>query len=342
MTRRPICTSSSPLSIDIGSTFASTVSPMESLPSAATPSVTEQPRRLRKAEAILQRRTSRMVLILEMTPTDSASQHAVLRSAENFGIQHVWMIDLNGKRTSVDQLHTYRTLKISRTACKWLSLQVFCSVQECLDELKKRNLELWAAEFHPQSRDAVLNLCRDDEWRKGADPAMAATASSRPCAEGGTGRVPKLQLLRPSMLPEQFALVIGNEELPLSEVLLKAASKHIYLPLQGQTGFYPSLSIASALLLQHLFLLADQDMETLRCAGAPDADVSRRRMVGNMSLEERQALRTQWYAALIKHDKHREEYARWMVTGQPVEPAEDLRTQEELRNQVDVCVCVDV
>ena len=57
------------------------------------------PRRVRKAEAILQRRTSRLVLILELSadPDQEANHHAVLRSAENFGIQHVWLIQPPGQ-----------------------------------------------------------------------------------------------------------------------------------------------------------------------------------------------------------------------------------------------------
>jgi len=52
----------------------------------------EAPARLRRAEAILQHRTGRFALVLERV-SDSFNQSAVLRSAEAFGIQHIFIVE---------------------------------------------------------------------------------------------------------------------------------------------------------------------------------------------------------------------------------------------------------
>jgi hypothetical protein len=49
------------------------------------------PRRLRKAETVLQRRTARLLLVIERA-TDAHNQLAVLRTAEALGVQHVHII----------------------------------------------------------------------------------------------------------------------------------------------------------------------------------------------------------------------------------------------------------
>jgi hypothetical protein len=52
----------------------------------------EAPRRLRKAETILQRRTGELLLVLEAS-YDLRNQAAVLRTADCLGIQNVWIVE---------------------------------------------------------------------------------------------------------------------------------------------------------------------------------------------------------------------------------------------------------
>ena len=52
----------------------------------------EAPRRLRKAETVLRRRTSRMIVVLESS-YDQHNQAAVLRTCDCLGIQHIWIVD---------------------------------------------------------------------------------------------------------------------------------------------------------------------------------------------------------------------------------------------------------
>ena len=56
---------------------------------AAAPDDDECPERLRRMEAVLQRRTSRFLIVLERV-LDGHNQQAVIRTAEAMGIQHVW------------------------------------------------------------------------------------------------------------------------------------------------------------------------------------------------------------------------------------------------------------
>ncbi|CAM9367968.1 unnamed protein product, partial [Heterosigma akashiwo] len=54
-------------------------------------------RLLKKAEAVLARRTARFIMVLERC-TDSHNYTAVIRTAECLGVQHVWVIDPPVKR----------------------------------------------------------------------------------------------------------------------------------------------------------------------------------------------------------------------------------------------------
>jgi hypothetical protein len=60
--------------------------------SAGAETADEAPARLRRAEAILRARTGRFALVLERV-SDSFNQSAVLRSAEAFGVQHIFVVE---------------------------------------------------------------------------------------------------------------------------------------------------------------------------------------------------------------------------------------------------------
>lgn len=62
------------------------------LPAPSAPAEGEgAPRRLMRAEAVLAARTGRFIVVLERS-SDEHNQYAILRTAEAFGIQHVWFI----------------------------------------------------------------------------------------------------------------------------------------------------------------------------------------------------------------------------------------------------------
>ncbi|MEM9381723.1 MAG: RNA methyltransferase [Planctomycetota bacterium] len=97
------------------------------------------PARLRRAEAILARRTSRLVLILER-PWNDDNVQAVLRTAESFGIQHVWTIK-----------HPHTRKRAHRSVTKgshlWITRRFFREIDECVAAARDEGLELWATDL---------------------------------------------------------------------------------------------------------------------------------------------------------------------------------------------------
>jgi tRNA G18 (ribose-2'-O)-methylase SpoU len=70
----------------------------------------EAPRRLRKAETVLRRRTSRMIVVLESS-YDQHNQAAVLRSCDCLGIQHIWIVDPIEEKGSHEKAQRKRSSK---------------------------------------------------------------------------------------------------------------------------------------------------------------------------------------------------------------------------------------
>uniref|UniRef100_K3X656 tRNA/rRNA methyltransferase SpoU type domain-containing protein n=1 Tax=Globisporangium ultimum (strain ATCC 200006 / CBS 805.95 / DAOM BR144) TaxID=431595 RepID=K3X656_GLOUD len=103
------------------------------------------PRRVKKAETVLSRRTSRIVLVLEAS-CDMFNQMAVLRTAECMGIQHVWIVEPAFYKKHKAERH------ISREATDWLTIRRFKTTQACIEELLSNGYEIWATDL---SQDAV-------------------------------------------------------------------------------------------------------------------------------------------------------------------------------------------
>ncbi|KAG7379684.1 hypothetical protein PHYPSEUDO_008284 [Phytophthora pseudosyringae] len=183
--------------------------------------VEEAPERLRRAETVLRRRTSRIVLVLEQC-MDSHNHQAVLRTAEALGIQHVWLIAANAqqlkthadKKSSKPKNKKSGAKKITKNCAVWLTLREFASIAACLEALEQNQMTIWATDLSPQ-----------------AEP-LAASA-------------------KPSELPARLAVVIGRETDGVSPEMLRAAHRRVYLPLFGFSESL-NLSVATALVLQRL------------------------------------------------------------------------------------------
>lgn len=97
------------------------------------------PFRLRRAEAVLRRRTSRLVLVMER-PWNDDNVQAVMRTAESFGIQHVWMVK-----------HPHMRARAHRSVTKgshlWLSRRVFKTIEDLVAAIKDEGLALWATDL---------------------------------------------------------------------------------------------------------------------------------------------------------------------------------------------------
>ncbi|OWZ19903.1 RNA methyltransferase [Phytophthora megakarya] len=175
----------------------------------------EAPERLRRAETVLNHRTSRIVLVLEQC-MDSHNHQAVLRTAEAMGIQHVWLIAANDQ-----QLKTHPTKpkkssgkKITKNCAVWLTIREFSSITSCLEALRENEMTIWATDLSPQ-----------------AEPLVASN--------------------KPGELPNRLAVVIGRETDGVSAEMLRAAHRRVYLPLFGFSESL-NLSVATALVLQRL------------------------------------------------------------------------------------------
>lgn len=223
------------------------------------------PLRLRRAEAILQRRTSRLVLVMER-PWNDENVQAVLRTAEAFGVQHVWTIRHPGKKSRLAK-------SVTKGSHRWLTRRLFESIEDCIAAAREEQLTIWATDLSPQATE------------------VSAPDSLQP-------------------FPERVALVIGRELQGVSEKLLEAAERRLFLPIHGFTESF-NLSVATALMLQRCF----------------DAEPS---LVGAMPDEERDALRHEWFDRLAKFKPGKMTAFR-RFANDPPEPLENLRPSEESR-----------
>lgn len=100
------------------------------------------PRRLRRAETVLARRTGRLMVVLERC-ADEHNRHAVLRTAEAFGVQRVAMVDAPGrKREPISK-------GVTRGAAAWLDLRRFATPAECVEVLRAEGWTIWATDLSP-------------------------------------------------------------------------------------------------------------------------------------------------------------------------------------------------
>ena len=97
------------------------------------------PRRAR-IDQVLAARTRSLALVLENIH-DSHNLSAVLRSAEGFGVQEVHVIETSGPLEV--------SSKITQGCHKWLDLVPHPDAQTCVQHLRARGYELWAATLDP-------------------------------------------------------------------------------------------------------------------------------------------------------------------------------------------------
>jgi tRNA(Leu) C34 or U34 (ribose-2'-O)-methylase TrmL len=105
----------------------------------------DAPFRLRRAEAVLRQRTARLVLVLER-PWNDDNVQAVLRTAESFGIQHVWTVrPLEARKKN--------TRSVTKGSHLWLTQRHFTTAEECLVSLREEGLPIWATALDPDATE---------------------------------------------------------------------------------------------------------------------------------------------------------------------------------------------
>jgi len=223
-------------------------------------------RMLRKAEAVIQWRTSRIILVVERCTNDH-NYSAILRTAEALGIQTVYIIDppevriaddddgdddnnmdcqrkkITRTKEEIEQLRLHHLF--ARNATDWLTVKDFVSSEECVECCRKDGYALW-----------VTDLSQEAE----ALDVYAQNSSNA--------------------IPDKIALVFGTEAVGASTYLLEQADKRIYLPLRGFADSL-NLSVATALVTQALFFMDPT-------------------LIGSMSESERQDLRKAWFTKLAQ------------------------------------------
>eukprot|EP00928_Gymnodinium_smaydae_P079342 TRINITY_DN632_c0_g2_i1.p1 TRINITY_DN632_c0_g2~~TRINITY_DN632_c0_g2_i1.p1 ORF type:complete len:385 (-),score=111.40 TRINITY_DN632_c0_g2_i1:89-1198(-) len=269
-------------------------------------------RLLRKAEAVLRRRTGAVLVVLERLQ-DGHNFCAVLRTMEALGVQHVWVVNpppMESKnsikrRQAVELAETAKTTRVrkraeervatmweaddkedqhhlafAKRAAQWLTVKEFASTADCVAALKEDGRAIWVT---------------------------ALEQSAQVLAPGAAW------LDDPEALARPVALVMGAEEAGVSAAFKAEAERLVYLPLGG---FAESLnvSVAAALSVQLVLqlLAASWPSDRLR-----------------LSEEEQRQLRADWYAQLARSDSDREKYRE--LIDAPPEPWEDLRRPEDQR-----------
>ena len=185
-------------------------------------------RRVRKAEAVVQRRTTRIVLVLERT-TYAHNYSAVMRTAEALGVQCVWVINAlvdqpsehkveagapgetasasasassssssrrqrqrkggDNSQLPEDRASLEDHTRFAKRACEHLWIRNFSSTAECLEALEEDGRTLW-----------VTDLSQAAE-------SLHSRTTAAP--------------------PERLAVAFGTESTGASPTLLKAAAKRV-------------------------------------------------------------------------------------------------------------------
>ena len=150
------------------------------------------PERLNRCDMVLEHRTDRILLVLDQC-YDVRNQCAMLRTAELFGVQNVWIV----KPINYKNMKVYDS--ISRRSQFWLTLRFFNSSTECVNALRLEETErkIWVTDL---GKDAM---------------------------ELSLGKMSEIEL------PKYLAIVMGKEAEGPSDAFLEAADQKVYLPQFG-------------------------------------------------------------------------------------------------------------
>eukprot|EP01062_Namystynia_karyoxenos_P028271 TRINITY_DN21441_c0_g1_i2.p1 TRINITY_DN21441_c0_g1~~TRINITY_DN21441_c0_g1_i2.p1 ORF type:complete len:468 (+),score=130.97 TRINITY_DN21441_c0_g1_i2:86-1489(+) len=192
------------------------------------------------------------------------NQSAVLRTAEALGVQHVWTVE----PPRVKQRGGAPAVGVTAGCERWLTRRSFGTTAQCIAELREKGWAIWATDL---SREAVALRDGEDQLQQ---------------------------------MPPRVALVFGSETAGVSEEMLLAADRRVYLPMHG---FAESLNVGiAAALVTH---------EVLRLMGPG--------VRGTLPPEEQRQLRQQWLRLLASNPTARRRIAYYAE--HPAAPLRDLR-----------------
>jgi SpoU rRNA Methylase family len=254
------------------------------------------------------------------------NESACVRTAEALGVQVVYLVEMPSLARKTGSNRGF-SRTISRAAHRYLSVQTFESTPAAIEAIRRDGRQIWATNLSPeatvlasQSEAAYLLSCVEH-----------SEATRRPTGEGGLGGAPSALTSVPAeyvaslrdiaahglALPDKLAVVMGREMDGVSEQMLLAADRQIYLPMFGFTESF-NLSVATALVLQRLFDLC------------PEArgDLVRRRDPAAVG-----ALRTSWLEKLARSDDAERVFRHWAQAadrGVVIPTLPDMRRVEDV------------
>jgi len=258
---------------------------------------------LRKAETVLQKRTKRLVVVIEKT-VDVHNYSAVIRTAEALGVQDLYLIappvtlspdgdsfvpfdplsaaNLKQKKRNkrkqdlwkADEDKAVRHQGYARTACKWINTHEFGTTRACVKKLKEEGFDLWVTDLGQKAVPLITG-----------EGAMS--------------------------LPPKLAIVFGTESTGCTQEMLSAADKRVYLPLSGFADSL-NLSVAAAMVIQRLFFLEPS-------------------LEGDITDEEKGELRKIWYPCLARNEEQDKKYRAILASGEYPMPFEDMRRADDHR-----------
>eukprot|EP00928_Gymnodinium_smaydae_P048435 TRINITY_DN32385_c0_g1_i1.p1 TRINITY_DN32385_c0_g1~~TRINITY_DN32385_c0_g1_i1.p1 ORF type:complete len:565 (-),score=150.73 TRINITY_DN32385_c0_g1_i1:83-1777(-) len=304
------------------------------------------PRRLRYAEAVLQRRTSRLIVVLEPT-LDARDHSAVLRTCECLGVQHVWLVQeaevRRGKGTVKQRARRQRReaeLAAMRAAMGGAGAEKDAEVSpsdptgdaaaETLptSKVSRQATEWLTVRTFASSADCAEALKEEtdiDVWGISTAPGDASSSAAEADAAldlrwSDCGSVARsaggAAADAGSQTPQcrrRLAVVFGHEHRGLSAEMRAIASRLVRgHALSGSGTEMLSYTVSCALTIQSIL-----DSNQALC--------------GDMLDEERQTLRRQWFLRLAKTAEQREEYPARAAAASPPAPLRELRRDEALR-----------
>mmetsp|Transcript_7195 Transcript_7195/g.9138 ORF Transcript_7195/g.9138 Transcript_7195/m.9138 type:complete len:430 (+) Transcript_7195:73-1362(+) len=282
---------------DTKPTTNSTSSSAISTSSTLMDSPTLDQRILRKAEAAIQGRTSRLIIVVERCTNDH-NYSAILRTAEALGVQNVYIIDPQACNSTIKKdgdgdgdgdgddekqrlEDNEKNMKLYRSTGQHVRKY---APSEVKDRAQHHLFAQRAVEWLDVKEFETTKECVDELKRKGyqiwsTDLSQVAVCMTREelmkdnnvaTSDDASSEV--------NVIPDKLAIVFGTEAVGCTTEMLNASDKRVYLPLRGFADSL-NLSVATALVLHQLFTL--------------DPSIA-----GSMSENERVELRRKWYTKL--------------------------------------------
>ncbi|QDZ21685.1 hypothetical protein HOP50_06g42280 [Chloropicon primus] len=306
-------------------------------------------RKLKRCEAVLQRRLKDVVVVLGRSST-ARHYEAVCRTCECLGVQNVWILEHPPPRKleecptreAAEQLEESFQLPnagsgIFKKARKFLSVRRFKRTRDLMDACKEEGLDVWC----------VHGLAREEY---SFDFAEAYGCEDLFEGHGGgesSRSLRRLQGMAPRDVPKRVALVFCTDENGFSRELMEGCAEHVTYETKAGTSLH--ISVSSALVIHRVIHLKRQKGPGVLqrvlgwvAGGAHGGDRGEYRYTyafserdweemhkGDLDEGTKLELRRKWFKLLAKTEVRNEEYCKYLKN--PVKPFGDLRHPNQFR-----------